>query len=143
MTSESRTTSGQTLLVADDRARLQRRWVEIEEWFADDPGDAVRRADSLIDDAIDHIRGALDAHRTQVRGRWETVDDATTEQLRATLHEYEQLLAQLSALPAPSGWHDRAHGGKPTAHGRTTFTRDADGDDAADDATDHATTSKE
>ena len=77
MTDQTR--ARQPLLRADDRDDLQQRWVAIEEWFADDPGDSVRRADALIDDVIERIRDALSARRSHLRGRFEGLDDATTE----------------------------------------------------------------
>lgn len=115
------TTTGQPLLDSEDRDDLRRRWMVIEESFVDDPAAAVARADDLVDDVIDQIRATLSDRRTSLRGRWEALDDATTEQLRAALHHYEQLFTQLSAFSAPTGWDDDEPVGRPTTHGRPTF----------------------
>lgn len=109
------------LLANDDRTNLRRRWIEIEEGFVDDPADAIHRADDLIDNVIDRLRDAFGDRRAALRSRWETLDDATTEQMRIALHSYEQLFMELAELPAPSGWQSRDRGGRPTAHGRPTF----------------------
>ena len=115
------TPTQQPLLAGDDQQHLRTRWVQIEEGFVDDPRGAVQRADDLIDDVIERLRDALGSRRANLRSGWESLDDATTEQLRETLHRYEQMFAQLNELPAPSGWQDRERGGRATTHGRPTF----------------------
>lgn len=115
-----------TLLATDDRTNLRQRWIQVEEGFVDDPAGAVDRADELLDDVIDRLRGALADRRTDLRSRWETLDDATTEQLRAALHHYEQLFTQLTEMKAPSGWQDRERSSRPTTHGRPTFPQTDD-----------------
>lgn len=115
-----------TLLANDDRTNLRQRWIQVEEGFVDDPASAVDRADDLIDDVIDRLRGALADQRTDLRSRWETLDDATTEQLRTALHHYEQLFTQLTEMKAPSGWHDRERNSRPTTHGRPTYPQTDD-----------------
>lgn len=120
------TPAEQRLLIDDDRTDLRHRWTQVEEWFADDPTEAVQRADDLIDDVIDRVRAALADRHADLRSRRETLDDATTEQLRTALHHYELLLTQLIELPAPPGWHDGERGGRATTHGRPTFPRTED-----------------
>lgn len=120
----SAASSGQPLLYDDDRSSLRQRWIELEERFVDDPAGTVRRADELLDDVIERIRTALEDRRASLRERWTALDDATTEQLRAAFHEYEQLHAQLTDVQAPSGWPDvqaEAQSGRPTAHGAPSF----------------------
>lgn len=115
-------TERRPLLRDDDLTTLQQRWTELEERFIDDPADTIRRAEHLIDDVIERIRAQLIDRRSMLRGPVESLDDATTEQLRQTLHQYEQFFTQLTGVPAPAGWHDEEHAGRPTAHGRPSFT---------------------
>lgn len=122
--SSSAASAGRPLLFDTDRSSLRQRWIELEERFVDDPAGTVRRADELLDDVIDRIRTALEERRSMLRDRLEALDDATTEQLRAAFHEYEQLHAQLTDVQAPAGWHDaqaEEQGGRPTTHGAPSF----------------------
>lgn len=108
--SSSETSTTDMLLDDDERARLRDRWVRIEERFVDDPAAAVRAADELIGQVIDRIRDSLADRRSAQRQRWHPPDDATTEQLRASLHRYEVLFGQLADAPAPAGWRDEPPG---------------------------------
>jgi hypothetical protein len=104
---EPRTSTSPRLLVDDDREDLYRRWLAIEERFVDDPAAAVRDADGLITQAIDRIRATLDTRRAAMREQWDTTGNATTEQLRTLLNNYERLFGQLADAPAPDAWHQQ------------------------------------
>lgn len=135
--------SAQPLLASDQRDDLRRHWMYIEESFVDDPAAAVARADDLVDDAIDHIRATLSDRRITLRSRWEALeDDATTEQLRAALHDYERLFTQLSGFSAPTGWDDDEPAGRPTTHGRSTFRPSAESAESIDNRTDRTGTDR-
>lgn len=103
----STSSTGNHLLADDDRDRLRVRWTRITERFVDDPAAAVRDADELVEQAIDEIRASLDERRSTTRAGWADIDEATTEQLREALHDYEVLFGQLTDAPAPTAWRDR------------------------------------
>lgn len=83
--------AGETVVFADgDATRFRNRWRELQADFVDDPTQAVRGADELVDEVMREL-----AERKHVlEERWrDGVDD--TEELRVAMREYRSFFNQL------------------------------------------------
>ncbi|WP_113704063.1 hypothetical protein [Nonomuraea lactucae] len=90
-----------TVLFDRDPAEVQARWRDLQAAFVDDPGEAVKRADGLVGEVVESLTAALSAHTGELRGRWESVGESDTEQLRLALREYRSVLERLLTLSGP------------------------------------------
>ncbi|WP_214411248.1 hypothetical protein [Sphaerisporangium fuscum] len=92
----------------DAEPDFRQRWREIQAGFVDDPQDAVRQADQLVEEAVT----AIASRREALAGRWKDADRNDTEQLRLALRDYRSLLEDLVGLAHnPAG-----DGGSPARH---------------------------
>ncbi|MDH2428463.1 hypothetical protein [Sphaerisporangium sp. TRM90804] len=78
----------------DSDVDFQQRWREVQAGFVDDPQDAVRQADQLVEEAV----AALAKRRQALADRWKNGDEKDTEQLRLALRDYRSLLQELVGL---------------------------------------------
>ncbi|MFD1542716.1 hypothetical protein [Nonomuraea guangzhouensis] len=86
------------VLFDQDPAEVQARWRELQTSFVDDPGDAVQRAEGLVDEVVEALTSSLTARTGELRDRWKGAGD--TEQLRLALREYRVVLERLLTLSA-------------------------------------------
>ncbi|MEU7855041.1 hypothetical protein [Nonomuraea sp. NPDC049141] len=84
------------VLFDHDPAEVQARWRELQTSFVDDPGDAVQRAEGLVDEVVEELTSSLTARTGELRERWKGAGD--TEQLRLALREYRVVLERLLTL---------------------------------------------
>ncbi|MEU7744730.1 hypothetical protein [Nonomuraea sp. NPDC049158] len=84
------------VLFDQDPAEVQARWRELQTSFVDDPGDAVQRAEGLVEEVVEAITSSLTARTSELRERWKGGDD--TEQLRLALRDYRVVLERLLTL---------------------------------------------
>jgi hypothetical protein len=92
------------VLFDQDPAEVQARWRDLQTAFVDDPGDAVQRAEGLVDEVVEALTSSLTARTGELRDRWKGAGD--TEQLRLALREYRVVLERLLTL---SGHGSAAH----------------------------------
>ena len=92
------------VLFDQDPAEVQARWRDLQTSFVDDPGDAVQRAEGLVDEVVEALTSSLTARTGELRDRWKGAGD--TEQLRLALREYRVVLERLLTL---SGHGSAAH----------------------------------
>lgn len=99
------------VLFDQDPAEVQARWRELQTSFVDDPGDAVQRAEGLVDEVVEALTSSLTARTGELRDRWKGAGD--TEQLRLALREYRVVLERLLTL---SGHESVPESGNGSAH---------------------------
>jgi hypothetical protein len=104
------------ILFDQDPAEVQARWRELQTSFVDDPGDAVQRAEGLVDEVVEALTSSLTARTGELRDRWKGAGD--TEQLRLALREYRVVLERLLTLSGHESAPESAHASAPeSAHG--------------------------
>lgn len=82
------------LMAADSRTRYRARWDAIQTGFVDDPADAVRGADGLVADVMEHLAATFAEERRRLEERWSRGNE-DTEHLRVALRRYRQLFGLL------------------------------------------------
>ncbi len=75
---------------------LTTRWRDIQARFVDEPRAAVRDADALVADLVQHLVQMLAAERDRLGSRW-TSEDVSTEDLRQGLLRYRSFFDRLLA----------------------------------------------
>jgi hypothetical protein len=88
------------VLFDQDPAETQARWRDLQASFVDDPGQAVHRADDLVEEVVEALTSSLTARTGELRERWKSADGGDTEQLRLALRDYRGVLERLLALSA-------------------------------------------
>jgi hypothetical protein len=86
------------VLFDQDPAEAQARWRDLQASFVDDPGQAVHRADDLVEEVVEALTSSLAARTGELRERWKSADGGDTEQLRLALRDYRGVLERLLAL---------------------------------------------
>ena len=83
-------------LVEPTRARGYReRWTAIQAVFVDQPGDAVQKADALVDEVVRELTDAFGRERADLEQQWSSGEKVSTEQLRVALQRYRSFFEQL------------------------------------------------
>jgi hypothetical protein len=79
-----------------DRAtELQRRWSEIQGRFVDDPREAVKAADTLVDEVIRDLTALFAEERGGLEAHWARNEQISTEDLRVALRRYRSFFERL------------------------------------------------
>jgi hypothetical protein len=73
------------------------RWREIKAMFVDEPGESVKLASGLVEQAIEDLVTLL-RQRQDSLASWESADAADTEGLRKVLRSYRSLFEQLEGM---------------------------------------------
>lgn len=68
--------------------RLRERWRDVQSSFVDEPREAVKRADGLVDEVVTTLT-------TELRHRWKDPAQPDTEQLRLALRDYRKVFERL------------------------------------------------
>lgn len=74
---------------------LWQRWQELQTRFVDDPQDAVRSADALVDEALAGISRRIGEEKGRLEEQWSHGADADTELLRQALQQYRTVFERL------------------------------------------------
>jgi hypothetical protein len=82
------------LMAVDSRERYRARWSDIQIGFVDDPAEAVREADHLVADVIEHLATTFAEERARLEERWSQGNE-DTEHLRTALQRYRQFFGLL------------------------------------------------
>jgi ribosome-binding protein aMBF1 (putative translation factor) len=94
--SASETSASETATAADTTGEAM-RWREIKAMFVDDPGESVKVASGLVEQAIEDLVTSLRQRRDSL-APWESGDAADTESLRNVLRSYRSLFEQLEGM---------------------------------------------
>jgi hypothetical protein len=82
------------LMAVDSRKQFRARWGDIQTSFVDGPAEAVREADHLVADVMEHLATTFAEERGRLEERWsQGAED--TEHLRVALQRYRQLFRLL------------------------------------------------
>ncbi|ONH51760.1 hypothetical protein CcI49_35100 [Frankia sp. CcI49] len=79
--------------------RLRERWQEALLSFVDDPREAVRQADLVLDDAVNQLTAAVRREQERLRAAWREDGAASTDTLREALRGYRDFLERVVATP--------------------------------------------
>jgi hypothetical protein len=91
-----RETSGPELLMpVQKRDDLRRAWLEVQSSFIDEPEDAVRKADGLVQELLRSVSERFDSARRELEGEWQRGDAVNTESLRLAFRRYRALFDRL------------------------------------------------
>jgi hypothetical protein len=82
------------LMAVDSRKEYRARWDGIQTGFVDDPAEAVREADHLVADVMEHLATTFAEERGRLEERWSQGTE-DTEHLRTALQRYRQFLSLL------------------------------------------------
>jgi hypothetical protein len=82
------------LMAVDSRKQYRGRWGEIQTGFVDDPAQAVREADHLVADVMEHLAKTFAEERGRLEERWSQGNE-DTEHLRMALQRYRQFFGLL------------------------------------------------
>lgn len=86
------------LFERDRMSDLRRRWTDIQAQFVDDPRDAVKSADSLVDDVIRDLSALFADERTKLESQWGKNEEVSTEDLRVALRRYRSFFERLLSV---------------------------------------------
>jgi|SRR5579859_7871459 len=76
-----------------DMSPYMQRFQEIQAQFIEEPHEAVRKAEALVEEAVEHVRVTL--HEQIRRIRNEVGDDRDTERLRIAMKSYRHIIHSL------------------------------------------------
>jgi hypothetical protein len=83
-------------LFADEVAAVYRtRWSGIQDWFVDEPRQAVQEADVLAAKTIRRLVERFADERRSLEAQWERRDGVPTEELRLAMRRYQSFFERL------------------------------------------------
>ena len=83
------------LLPAERRDDLRRVWLEVQGSFIDEPQEAVRKADGLVQDVLRSVAEGFESARRELEGDWQRGEEVNTESLRLAFRRYRALFERL------------------------------------------------
>ena len=90
--------SQDTLLTSDFTQDLRSRWDHVQAAFVDEPREAVKEADALVDQAIQKLSQSFDEARSNLEQQWSRGEEVSTEDLRIALQKYRSFFHKLLAI---------------------------------------------
>jgi hypothetical protein len=79
----------------DRSTELHRRWSEIQARFVDDPREAVKAADTLVDEVIRDLTALFADERAGLESHWDRNEEISTEDLRVAFRRYRSFFERL------------------------------------------------
>ena len=92
------TQNDEQLLVGDDAGELGDRWQGIQARFVDDPKEAVRDADALVQDVLHRVTRGFADERRRLEEQWDGDDEVSTEDLRVAIQRYRAFFGRLLSV---------------------------------------------
>jgi hypothetical protein len=86
------------LFEGDRSTELQRRWTDVQGRFVDDPREAVKSADALVDEVIRDLSALFTDERSKLEAHWGKNEDVSTEDLRVALRRYRSFFERLLSI---------------------------------------------
>jgi hypothetical protein len=84
--------SGEVLFGGADVERFRGQWRELQAGFVDNPTEAVRGADQLVDEVMRKLTEVFAAHKQELETQWQ---GGETEELRVAMRRYRSFFDQL------------------------------------------------
>jgi hypothetical protein len=81
--------------LVDNPDALMARWQQVQVSFVDDPAEALRDADGLVQQVIEQMRERFLAERAEMEQQWSSGDDVSTEDMRLLLQKYRTFFNRL------------------------------------------------
>lgn len=91
-------TSQASLFEADRASELRTRWSDVQSRFVDDPREAVKAADALVDEVIRDLSALFAAERSGLETQLGRDEKVSTEDLRVALRRYRSFFERLLAM---------------------------------------------
>ncbi len=86
-------------LFEDDRASdLRTRWSDVQSRFVDDPREAVKAADMLVEEVVRDLSSLFAAERSALETQWGRDQKVSTEDLRVALRRYRSFFERLLSV---------------------------------------------
>jgi hypothetical protein len=89
------TEGAELLLPAARRDDLRRVWLDVQSSFIDEPQDAVRKADGLVQELLRSVAEGFESARRELEGDWQRGEEVNTESLRLAFRRYRTLFERL------------------------------------------------
>jgi hypothetical protein len=86
------------LMSSDAASQFRSRWEKIQVAFVDDPQSAVKDADGLVAEAMQHLAKTFSSERANLEQQWSTGGEVSTEDLRVALQRYRSFFGRLLTL---------------------------------------------
>jgi hypothetical protein len=87
-----------SLFETDRASELRTRWSDIHSRFVDDPREAVKAADALVDEVIRDLSALFATERSGLETQWGRDEKVSTEDLRVALRRYRSFFERLLAM---------------------------------------------
>jgi len=84
--------SGEVLFGGPDVERFRGQWRDLQAGFVDNPTEAVRGADQLVDEVLRTLTEVFAAHKQELETQWQ---GGETEELRVALRRHRSFFDQL------------------------------------------------
>jgi len=96
---EQLTDASQASLFETDRAtELRTRWSDVQSRFVDEPREAVKAADALVDEVIRDLSALFATERSGLETQWGRDEKVSTEDLRVALRRYRSFFERLLTM---------------------------------------------
>ena len=90
------TTTGPLLADADAES-FRARWTDAQTGFVDAPREAVKQADELVVDLMQHLAATFADERSRLEQQWDRGDEVSTDELRGAFQRYRSFFERLLA----------------------------------------------
>ena len=90
--------SQETLLPGEFTQDLRSRWDHVQAGFVDQPRDAVKEADGLVEQAIQKLSQSFGDARSRLEQQWDRGEEVSTEDLRIALQKYRAFFNKLLSI---------------------------------------------
>jgi hypothetical protein len=88
----------ETLLGPDFTQDLRSRWDHVQAGFVDEPREAVKEADALVEQAIQKLSQGFGDARSRLEQQWDRGEEVSTEDLRIALQKYRAFFNKLLSI---------------------------------------------
>jgi len=81
--------------LVDNADKLMLRWQEVQTGFVDNPREALRTADALVQQVMKQVQDQFAAERSGMEQQWSRGEDVSTEEMRLVLQRYRSFFNRL------------------------------------------------
>lgn len=91
-------TERESLFAPDRASELKSRWSDVQARFVDDPREAVKAADALVEEVIKDLSKQFASERSGLESQWGRDEKVSTEDLRVALRRYRSFFERLLSV---------------------------------------------